>query len=295
MSWIERVSKRRERRAAERAHARWSGPRTAFVLAGGGVLGAIQVGQLRALMEAGIEPDVIVGTSVGAINGSMLAADPTPGAIERLTDVWTNLRAEDIFPGSRVARVWNIVARGDHIHPNDGIRRLIDMLPVHTFEQLQIPFHACAAGLADGEERWFDSGPLSRAILASTALPGVFPPVSIDGKLYVDGGVVNNVPVARATELGARRIYVLTCGAPSTRPRDVRRPIDVLIQSFAHSRAVRTALDLDRLKNEAEFVILPTFDVGPIRYNDPSKSAELIERAYEISAQFLATPGEAQA
>ena len=88
---------------------------------------------------------------------------------------------------------------------------------------------------------------------------------------------------------------MLTCGAPSTRPRDVRRPIDVLIQSFAHSRAARTALDLERLKDEAEFVILPTFDVGPIRYNDPSHSAELIERAYDISAEFLARPDEARA
>ena len=295
MSWIERVSRRRERRAADRAKERWNGPRTAFVLSGGGVLGAVQVGQLRALIEAGITPDVVVGTSVGSINGAMIATDPSADAIDKLTEIWTGLRAEDIFPGSRVARVWNIVARGDHIHPNDGIRRLIDMLPAHTFESLSLPLHVCAAGLADGEERWFDSGPLARAILASTALPGVYPPVSIDGNLYVDGGVVNNIPISRAAALGARRIYVLTCGAPNARPRDVRRPIDVLIQSFAHSRAVRFELDKERLKNEAEFVMMPTFDVGAIRYNDPSHSTELIDRAYELSAQFLAQPGEANA
>jgi len=295
MSWIDRVSRRRERRASDRAHARWSGPKTAFVLSGGGVLGAVQVGQLRALIEAGITPDVVVGASVGSINGAMVAADYSPEGLTKLTEIWTSLRAEDIFPGSRVARVWNIVARGDHIHPNDGIRRLIDMLPEHTFESLSLPLHVCAAGLANGEERWFDSGPLARAILASTALPGVYPPVSIDGNLYVDGGVVNNIPISRAAELGAKRIYVLTCGTPNTRPRDVRRPIDVLIQSFAHSRSVRFALDRERLDNEAEFVMMPTFDVGAIRYNDPSHSAELIDRAYTLGSEFLAQPGEANA
>ncbi|HEX9695444.1 MAG TPA: patatin-like phospholipase family protein [Actinomycetota bacterium] len=289
------MSRRRERRASDRAHARWSGPKTAFVLSGGGVLGAVQVGQLRALIEAGITPDVVVGASVGSINGAMVAADYSPEGLTKLTEIWTSLRAEDIFPGSRVARVWNIVARGDHIHPNDGIRRLIDMLPEHTFESLSLPLHVCAAGLANGEERWFDSGPLARAILASTALPGVYPPVSIDGNLYVDGGVVNNIPISRAAELGAKRIYVLTCGTPNTRPRDVRRPIDVLIQSFAHSRSVRFALDRERLDNEAEFVMMPTFDVGAIRYNDPSHSAELIDRAYTLGSEFLAQPGEANA
>lgn len=295
MSLTDRVRRRRARRAAERARTRWEGPRTAFVLSGGGVLGAVQVGQLQALLEAGIVPDIVIGTSVGALNAAMVATDPTPGGMDLLEQIWAGLKQEDIFPGSRFARAWNIVARGDHIHPNEGIRRLVERLPIRTFEQTRVPLHICATNLRTGEEHWFVTGPLVRAILASTALPGIFPPVAVDGELYVDGGVVNNVPVSRAVELGIRRVYVLTCGAPSTRPRAIRRPLDVLVHSFAHSRAVRLGLDLDRFQSAAEFVMLPTFDTGFIRYNDPSQSANLITQARELATQFLANPGAVQA
>lgn len=295
MAWGDRKTKRRERQAAERAAQRWGAPRTAFVLAGGGVLGAAQAGQLRALIESGITPDAVVGTSVGAINGAMVAYSPTADAVARLADIWTELKTEDIFPGSRVARVWNIVARGDHIHSNEGIRRLLDKLPARAFTDLSMPFHVCATSLDDGSEAWFSDGPLGRAILASTAIPAVYPPVSIDGRLYVDGGVVNNVPISKAVELGAQRIYVLTCGVPATRHRPFKRPIDVLIQSFSHARAVRTELDLQRFRDKAEIIMLPAFDAGFIRYNDPSHGASLIKRAYESTRAFLAEPGQAEA
>lgn len=292
MSLASRVRDRRARKALEQTRARWDGPRTAFVLSGGGVLGAVQVGQLTALLEAGIVPDVVIGTSVGSLNAAMVAMDPTVEAMHRLGDIWRGLKAEDIFPGSRVARVWNIVAKGDHIHSNEGIRRLCERLPARSFEQAQIPLHVCATGLAAGDETWFSTGPLVRAILASTALPGVYPPVQIDGKLYVDGGVVNNVPISKAVELGARRIYVLTCGAPTTSDRPIRRPLDVLIHSFAHSRAVRTRLDLEQYANQAEIIMMPTFEVHTIRYNDPSHSPELLQRAYDLAVPFLAAEAQ---
>lgn len=295
MSWTERRRERKAQKAQERADHRWNAPRTAFVLSGGGVLGAVQVGQLQALIEAGIIPDVLVGTSVGALNAAMIAHAPTLESVDRLADIWRSLRTEDIFPGSRMARVWNIVARGDHIHTNDGIRRLVERLPAHDFEHLQLPLHVCATQFANGTERWFDSGPLMTAILASTALPGVYPPVSIDGELYVDGGVVNNVPISRAVEAGARRIYVLTCGAPSQRPRPIRRPIDVLIQSFSHARTVRVALDLERYREQALITVLPVFDTGFVRYNDTTQSATLMRRSYEMTRDFLTEAREIQA
>lgn len=295
MSMSERRARRRERRAEQRAQDHWLAPRTAFVLSGGGVLGAVQVGQLRALLEQGVTPDVCIGTSVGALNAAMIASEPTLDAVERIGELWRSLKTEDVFPGSRVARVWNIVARGDHIHSNDGIRRLIEQVPARTFEAMQIPLHVCATNLASGKETWFTQGPLTRAILASTALPGVFPPVSIDGALYVDGGVVNNVPISRAVELGARRIYVFTCSVPQTTMRPITRPIDVLIQSFSHARSVRIGLDLERWSDQAEIIMLPVFDAGFIRYNDPSHSARLMERSYDLTRAFLAQPDTAQA
>jgi NTE family protein len=277
---------RARRRALDRARARRR-PGVAFVLSGGGVLGATQVGQMQALLAAGILPDVLVGTSVGALNAAALACDPTPEGLERLAAVWRGLRSEDVFPGSRFARAWNVVARGDHIHPNTGIRRLAEQLPARTFEETRIPLWISATNLRTGEEHWFSSGPLVRAILASTALPGIFPPVAIDGELYVDGGVVNNVPISRAVELGARRVYVLTCGTAAGTLRPIRRPLDVLVQAFAHARRARVRHDLERFGARAEIVMMPTFDPGPIGYNDPSHSARLIATARELSEAFL--------
>jgi NTE family protein len=280
---------RARRRASDRAKARRK-PDVAFVLSGGGVLGAAQVGQLQALIEAGIIPDVVVATSVGALNGAAIAADPTPEGAARLAEVWRQLKTEDIFPGSRFARAWNMVSRGDHIHPNTGIRRLVEQLPAATFEDTPVPVWISATNLRSGEEEWFSQGSLMRAILASTALPGIFPPVAIDGELYIDGGVVNNVPISQAVSLGAKRVYVLTCGTATGGQRPIRRPLDVLVQAFAHARRARVPQDIMRYGGEAEIIMMPTFDPGYIGYNDPSQSARLIERAHAISASYLAAP-----
>lgn len=285
---------RARRRASDRARARRR-PDVAFVLSGGGVLGAAQVGQLQALTEAHIIPDVVIATSVGALNAAALATEPTSEAMDRLGEVWRGLKTEDIFPGSRFARAWNVVSRGDHIHENSGIRKLVEQLHARTFEETQIPLWVSATNLRTGEEEWFSSGPLMQAILASTALPGIFPPVAIDGELYIDGGVVNNVPISKAVELGARRVYVLTCGTATGTQRPIRRPLDVLVQAFAHSRRARVSHDITRYSAEAEIVMMPTFDPGFIAYNDPSQSGRLIDRSRELSTPFVVTPKAAEA
>jgi NTE family protein len=261
--------------------------RTAFVLGGGGVLGAIQVGQLEALLRAGIVPDMLVGSSVGALNAATIAADPTVETAERLRDVWVGLRPEDIFPGTAMQRVLHFVRKGDHLYPNDGLRRLIDLVPARSFEQMRAPLAVVAANLRTGKERCFTTGPIAPAILASSALPGVFPPVAVDGELYVDGGVVNNVPISRAVEMGATKIYVLTTG---TRDLDgpIRRPYEVLLRAFAYSRAARIDLDLERYARDAKIDVLPTFDTGPIRFNDTSHSLRLYRQALELTTAHLA-------
>lgn len=291
------VARRRVRRADESEGASPQGPRTAFVLSGGGVLGAIQVGQLTALLESGITPDIVVGTSVGSLNAAMVACSPTLEAMRDLQGIWSALRSEDVFPGSRVKRAWHIIARGDHIYPNDGIRRLIEQLPARSFDECRVPLHVCATNLRTGEERWFDRGALLPAILASTALPGIFPPVAVDGERYVDGGVVNNVPVSRAVEMGATRVFVLECGtaASAHQSRAIRRPLDVLVQAFAHSRAVRAALDLQRYGSDVEIVRVASVDPGFIRFDDLSHSRRLIARALEATREQLLGAAAAEA
>ncbi|MFY9588279.1 MAG: patatin-like phospholipase family protein, partial [Actinomycetota bacterium] len=129
---------RARRRASDRSRARRR-PDVAFVLSGGGVLGAAQVGQLQALIGAGIIPDVVIATSVGALNAAAVATEPDDAGMQRLAEVWRALKTEDIFPGSRFARAWNVVSRGDHIHANTGIRKLVEQIPVDAFEETEIP------------------------------------------------------------------------------------------------------------------------------------------------------------
>jgi NTE family protein len=270
-------------------------PQVAFVLSGGGVLGAAQIGQMRALIESGIVPDLLVGTSVGALNAAAVAADPTPSGVDRLAEVWLSLRGDDLFPGSRVQRALHFVRKGDHLYSNEGIRALVAKLPVRSFEEMQRPLSIVAANLRTGSEHIFEQGPLAPALLATTALPGIFAPVLLDGELYVDGGIVNNVPISYAVEMGARRIYVLTCGAAKPTTREIRRPIDVLLQAFAHSRAARVEQDLRRFADASEIKFVTPPNPRPIRFNDTSHTQHLIDEAYELTKSFLASGDRAAA
>jgi len=262
-------------------------PHVAFVLSGGGVLGAVQVGQLRALIEAGVVPDVLIGTSVGALNAAAIAADPTPAGVDLLADVWLSLHGDDLFPGTRVQRALHFVRKGDHLYSNEGIRALVRKLPVRSFEEMQKPLSIVAANLRTGAEHVFESGPIAPPLIATTALPGIFPPVLIDGELYVDGGIVNNVPISVAVEPGSRRIYGLTCGARKPTTLEIRRPLDVLLQAFAHSRAARVDLDLRRFADAADLRFVPPPSPRPIRFNDTSHTQQLMSEGYELTRAFL--------
>src|SRR5919199_6802907 len=181
---------------------------TAFVLGGGGVLGAAEVGMLQALFEHGVRPDLVVGTSVGAINGAFVAADPAPSAVERLREVWEELASQRIFAGSVLTRVGTLVRTRTHLHPREPLRDLLEAhLPVRTFAELRVPFQCVAASIERAAEQWFTDGALIEAVLASCAVPGLLPPVEVDGEHYLDGGLVHSIPVGRAVALGADRIY----------------------------------------------------------------------------------------
>jgi NTE family protein len=159
-------------------------PRTAFVLSGGGNQGVSQVGMLRALLERGIEPDVVIGTSAGALNGASLATNPTLAGVEQLADVWLSIRSGEVFPGSKLARAWNVLRRDDHLFTNDGLRAVIKRAhAAPTFAELAVPLRVIATDLDTGDEVVLACGPVEPALLASTALPGLFPPIEHDGRL----------------------------------------------------------------------------------------------------------------
>src|SRR5690606_22795993 len=154
-------------------------PRVAFVLGGGGVLGAHEVGMLRALREAGVIPDLVVGTSIGAVNGVFVAASPDT-AVERLTGLWSDDSVREVF-GARVwSRLWTLARSGTHLHSNEPLRRMLEeLLPARTFEELAVPFQCVAAGIETAMAHWFTGGPLAPAVLASSAVPALLPPVRV--------------------------------------------------------------------------------------------------------------------
>ncbi len=268
-----------------------------FVLSGGGNLGAIQVGQLRALAERDIMADLVIGCSVGALNGAAYATDPTLVGVRHLESLWRSTGAPDLMPSSRIPSPIQLVRKGTSLYRNEGLRNGIErFLGGRTaFEDLEVPFQCVATDMDAAMEHWFTSGPLVEPILASAALPSVYPPVTIDGRRYLDGGVVNNVPISRALELGARRIYVLHVGLHGRPEVDIRRPIDAALTAYWIARNARFARDLATIPKNAEVVVLPPGDRPDLRYDDFSQTPALVEQGYTGAATHLDELAEAEA
>jgi NTE family protein len=268
-------------------------PRTIFVLGGGGNLGALQVGMLQAVLDRGIVPDEIVGCSAGAMNGALLAADPSVDGVARLRTLWTEATADIVSPVTRFDTVRLLTHRGTSLQSNDGLRKLLTAtLPHHRFEDFPVPFHVVTTSLKTNSERWFSSGDVIEPILASSALPAIFPPVHIDGDVLVDGGVLNNVPLSKALELRPSRIIVFHVGN-FTRARPVpKRPVDVLLHAFSVTRSFRFETEVRQpMPPGVELVVLPSVNPGKLRYNDFGRSGELIERGRAATAAYLDTLG----
>ena len=264
-------------------------PRTAFVFSGGGNLGAIQVGQVRALLERGIVPDAVIGCSVGALNAAAIAANPTLEEADRLADFWKGLVREDIFPPTGRGRgPWLYIRNGASAYTNAGLRRLISRwMRLTRIEDFKARLCIVATSLRTGVEHWFESGDVEAPLLASTALPGAFPPVEIDGEIYIDGGVVNNIPISKAFEMRAKRVYVLDVGNHEEERPAPKRPYDVLMQAVNIARAHRFRMEREHVPDGIEMIRMPTIEIDKLRYDDFSKSADLIERAYRASIAFL--------
>ncbi len=276
--------------------------RTAFVLSGGGNQGVAQIGMLRALIERDIIPDVVVGCSAGALNGAALCYAPNLTGIARLGVVWNELTSDDVFPGGKLARAWNVVRRGTHLFPNDGLAQVIERAtPARSFGDLAIPLRVIAADLDTGEEVVFCRGPLAPALLASSALPGVFPVIRHDGRRLVDGGVVDSVPLWHALCGPVDRVFVLNV-SNGVSDRPMRSPLDVVMTSFAHSRNMRYELDRRYASDQVEIVELPR-PLDPRELFDFSGANHLINCAYDLCApaldaylagQVIATPEDQQ-
>jgi NTE family protein len=271
------------------------------VLSGGGNLGAVQVGMLRALAERGIQADLVLGSSVGALNGAAYAADPTLAGIERLERTWLALRGkDDVMPSSSWLPLTAQFVRkkGGATHKNDGLRALIDSAlgPLRDFESLVVPFQCVVTDIEAAEPVWFAEGPkLKEAVLASSALPAVYPPVVIDGVRYLDGAIVDDVPIGRAVQLGATEVYVLTVGALDRPWNEPKRPLDMAIQAYWILRRHRYKQVLRAVPPDVGVHVLPTGDPPSIRFDDFTRTGELMQSSHLATLAHLdAAAGVAQ-
>jgi NTE family protein len=231
----------------------------AFVLGGGGILGASEVGMLGALLGAGIRPDLIVGTSVGAVNGAILAADPTAATVGRLADVWVRASESGVFADTVVARLRRVARLASHLHSSDALEAmLVDELGDTQIEDLAVRFQCVAAQIETASPRWFAHGSTVDAVLASCAVPGLLPAREIDGMHYLDGGLVHSIPVSRAIDLGARTVYVLQVGRIEHALREPRWPWEVGLVAFEIARRYRFNEDLERVPAGVSVHVLPS-------------------------------------
>jgi NTE family protein len=257
-------------------------------------MGALQVGMLRALFERHIRPDLVLGCSVGALNGAAVAAEPSLAMVGRLEEVWVDLEHRNLLPAGILPATVQLARRGVALHTNTGLRSLVEqVIGTRSFADLLVPFQCVATDIDQAREVWFSEGPLVEPILASAALPAVLPPVEIDGIRYMDGAVLNDVPVTRAVGLGATHVYVLHTGT-FDRPRpEPRRPLDVALQAYWIARRARFQRDLAALPSDVTVTILPTGEAPVVRFNDLRQSRALIDVAYRASARALQSGGSA--
>jgi NTE family protein len=265
----------------------------AFVLGGGGLLGASEVGMLQALAEAGVRPDLVVGTSIGALNGALVAADPDKAA-DRLNRMWRGEELRLAFSEKLWGRAARLVRSGTHLHSFEGLRRtLADALPGESFADLKVPFQCVAAGIETASARWFAAGPVVPAVMASCAVPGLLPPVEIDGTHYFDGGLVDSIPVGRAVALGADVVYVLQVGRIESPLEVPTRPWEVGLVAFEIARRHRFHEEMSALPDGVQVHVLPTGGIrlpsgsAQFRYRDRNRVPLSIERAQAATASYL--------
>jgi NTE family protein len=261
-----------------------------FVLSGGANLGAEQAGMLEALLEAGIRPDVLVGTSIGAANAAFMAADPSPDRARRLAALWRSVRSRDIFPLNPL-RIAKAIARGGALFSPEPFARLLgQQIPYERLEEASADLRIVTTDFETGDEIVLSSGPVRDAILASTALPGVFPPHELDGHLYLDGGLVDHVPIQPAIEAGADTIYVLSVGFPCPPPANHRSARAVLLHSIGILLSQRVRVDGTHLPehNPAVRIIKIPPVCTQVGLRDFSQAAALIDRARTQTKAFLA-------
>ncbi|MFL6062804.1 MAG: patatin-like phospholipase family protein [Marmoricola sp.] len=259
-----------------------------FVLSGGAARGAVQVGMMQTLVEAGIVPDGLVGTSVGALNAAFMGWHPGNDRIHELAEQWRRLRTRDIFPGGNLSRLAHLAQRHSYLFSSHALAELVEAwVPVSRLEDLTVPVRVTTTPLAASHPVYHGHGPLSSLLLASAAVPGVFAPVVLtdpDGvrSTHVDGGVADLVPVAGAASLRPTRVFVLDATVPARMPR-ARTPIEIVVASLGVATRVRPMADLGPAV-EVHHLTAPDLGTG---MTDFSRTADHLALGRRVAAELL--------
>ncbi|SFO87465.1 NTE family protein [Amycolatopsis arida] len=250
----------------------------------------MQVGMLRALTEAGVAPDLVVGTSVGSLNGAVLAM-PGADAAPRLRDIWARMTRHEAFPGGVLSRVRTLRHSRTHLFPNTGLAAIIDdhLGAGTTFADLALPLGVMATDVDTAEPELIRSGPLRPALLASCAIPGIYPPVAHDGRWRYDGGLVANVPMRQALAMGARSLVVLDCAFPGHIPPRPRTFAEVLMFTAMVSMRNQAVLEAPLAAADVPVVYLPGPEPVRVSPLDFSRTDELVEQARRAAVRHLET------
>jgi NTE family protein len=261
---------------------------TAFVLTGGGSLGAVQVGMLYALLEAGVRPDLIIGSSVGALNGAYLAGHPSLDGIEDLARLWESIKRTEIFPISPRRMAAGALGWRNHLFDPLGLRTLILRAAVgfDRLEDAPVPLHAMATEVSTGTPVVLSRGDVVDALMASAAMPGAFPPVEVDGRLLIDGSVTADAPVQQAEGLGATTIYLLSTAAlDEASPRGALDMVQhAILLAVRQSESNRQA----EVASRVPLHVLPAPPRAGHSVFDFGRTTELIDSGYLQTATWLA-------
>ncbi|HQQ69007.1 MAG TPA: patatin-like phospholipase family protein [Alicycliphilus sp.] len=266
--------------------------RTALVFSGGGSLGAVQVGMLQALSRAHVPVDLVVGASVGALNGAFYADDPSPAGADRLAQLWRGLQRKDIFPLTLLAGLRALLSNRDHLVQPDGLQRIITTaLRMRRVEDARLALHIMATDVLSGAEYLISSGDMATALLASTAIPVVFPQVTLGSHRLMDGGVSSNTPIASAIGLGAQRIIVLPTGSSCA----LREPPRNMAALALHVMTLMNMRQLDRdvrhFAAQARIIVVPPLCPLGVSVFDFSQTAALIDKSARQTSAWLAGGG----
>jgi NTE family protein len=265
--------------------------KTALVLAGGGSFGAIQVGMMHSLAAHGISADMVVGSSVGALNGAYYAGDPTLKGVLQLEMIWRGLKRHDVFPvtwRTLLGFLW----RRDFLIPHDGVQKLIDdNLPYRNLEDAKLPLHIVTTDIVTGDSIVLSEGPAAQAIIASTAIPGAFAPIRYKDFYLADGAISSNTPIRVAVASGAQRLIILPTGyACATHAPPVGAVANAL-HALTLLIARQLVSELEGLDPSIDFFVVPPLCPLVGSPYDFSRTDDHIERSIRSTDAWLAQGG----